>query len=81
VKPAFREVAVNWTELQWDWKAASPLLKTYWQKLTDEDLERVGGRRDELAAALRRVYGYGEEEAERAIAAFEKEVRFPGAAK
>lgn len=72
---------MNWGELERDWKGASPLVKTYWQKLTDEDVERVGGRRDRLAAALRRVYGYGEEEVERAIAAFEKEVRFPGAVK
>ena len=39
------------------------------------------GRRDELAASLRRRYGFGEEEAERAVCSFEKEVRFPGAAK
>jgi uncharacterized protein YjbJ (UPF0337 family) len=72
---------MNWAELQRDWKAAAALLQTYWAKLTDEDLERIGGRRDELAASLRRCYGYGEDEAERAICSFEKEVRFPGAVK
>jgi uncharacterized protein YjbJ (UPF0337 family) len=72
---------MNWAELQRDWKAASSLLKTHWTKLTDEDLERVDGRRDELAVALRRLYGYGEVQAEQAIASFEKEVRFPGAVK
>jgi uncharacterized protein YjbJ (UPF0337 family) len=72
---------MNWAELQRDWKAAAALLQTYWTKLTDEDLERIDGRRDELAASLRRLYRYGEEEAERAICSFEKEVRFPGAVK
>jgi uncharacterized protein YjbJ (UPF0337 family) len=72
---------MNWAELQRDWKAASSLLKTYWMKLTDQDLERVDGRREEFAACLRKLYGYGEEEAERAVASFEKEVRFPGAVK
>ena len=57
------------------------MLKTHWTKLTDEDLERIDGRRDELAAFLRRLYRDGEEEAERAICSFEKEVRFPGAVK
>lgn len=57
------------------------MLKTYWTKLTDQDLERMDGRRDELAVCLRRLYGYGEEQAEHAIASFEKEVRFPGAVK
>ena len=34
-----------------------------------------------MVASLQRLYGYGEEEAEGAIASFEKEVRFPGAVK
>ncbi len=72
---------MNWVELQSDWEWAGPVLKTYWTKLMDRDLERIGGRRDNLVAALQRLYGYGEEEAEGAIASFEKDVRFPGAVK
>jgi uncharacterized protein YjbJ (UPF0337 family) len=73
---------MNWAELQRDWRGrASVLLKSYWPRLTDDDLERAGGRRDGLAAALAARYGYNAEQAEQAIAAFEKEVRFPGAVK
>jgi hypothetical protein len=72
---------MNWAELQRDWKGAGPLLQSYWTKLTDRDLERIAGRRGELATSLRRLYGYGEVEAERAICSFEKDVRFPGAVK
>ena len=72
---------MNWTELQRDWKGVTSLLKTHWTKLTDEDLERIDSRRDELAACLQRLYGYPEEDAERAICSFEKEVRFPGTVK
>jgi uncharacterized protein YjbJ (UPF0337 family) len=72
---------MNWVELQWDWKVAGSLFKTYWTKLTDEDLERIDGRRDKMAAALQRRYDYGEKEAEEAICSFEKDVRFPGAVK
>ncbi len=72
---------MNWAELQRDWKGVAPLLKSYWTKLTDDDLAQIGGRRDGLAVSLRRLYGFGEEEAERAICSFEKEVRFPGAVK
>jgi len=70
---------MNWTELQRDWKGTSSLLKTYWTKLTDRDLEEIDGRRDKLGASLQSLYSYGDEEAEAAIASFEKEVRFPGA--
>jgi uncharacterized protein YjbJ (UPF0337 family) len=72
---------MNWSELQGDWERAGCLPQTYWAKLTDKDLERIGGRRDNLVASLQRLYGYGGEEAEGAIASFEKEVRFPGAVK
>ncbi len=72
---------MNWKEMERDWKGMSSLLTSYWTKLADEDLGRIDGRRDELAASLRRLYGYGEVEAERAICSFEKEVRFPGAVK
>jgi len=72
---------MNWAELQRDWESSGSLLKSYWAKLTPKDLERIRGRRDTLVASLRRLYGYGEEEAEGAIASFEKEVRFPGAVK
>lgn len=68
--------------MQRDWKTgARGLLRTHWPKLTDDDLERVDGKRKELAAVLRTRYGFSETEAEQAIAAFEKEVRFPGAVK
>jgi uncharacterized protein YjbJ (UPF0337 family) len=72
---------MNWAELQLDWKGTSSLLRTYWTKLTDRDLEEIDGRRDKLRASLQSHYSYGEEEAEGAIASFEKEVRFPGAVK
>lgn len=72
---------MNWGELQRDWGGATPLLTTHWPKLTAEDVQGIAGRRELLAATLLRLYGYGEEEAEQAIAAFEKEVRFPGAVK
>ena len=72
---------MNWAELQLDWKGASSLFKTYWTKLTDRDLEEIDGRRDKLRTSLQSLYSYGDEEAEGAIATFEKEVRFPGAVK
>ena len=72
---------MNWAELQLDWKGTSSLLRTYWTKLTDRDLAQIDGCRDRLGASLQSRYSYGEEEAEGAIASFEKEVRFPGAVK
>ena len=40
-----------------------------WAKLTDEDITRINGRRDELATAEER-YGFAKAEAEREIGAW-----------
>ena len=72
---------MNWAEIQENWSGMSPLLKSVWPKLDDEDLERINGGREALAAALRRRYGWSPAETEQEIGKFEKDVRFPGAVK
>jgi hypothetical protein len=52
---------MNWAELQRDWNGAAPLPQSYGTRLTDEDVQRIDGSRDELAACLRWRYGYGAE--------------------
>ena len=47
-----------------------------WVKLTDEDLTRVGGRREELVKRLQARYGFAKGEAEREIDAWMKTQRF-----
>ena len=70
---------MNWTEMQTDWDHLSPMLKTWWPSLNNDDLLRIAGSREQLAAVLGERYGIDHDEAERQICAFEKEVRLPGA--
>jgi uncharacterized protein YjbJ (UPF0337 family) len=72
---------MNWSQLQFNWRGMTSLVKTHWPKLTEDEVTRIDGNRTALAAALRRLYGYCEDEAEKAVVWFEKEVRFPGTAK
>jgi hypothetical protein len=72
---------MNWPEIQSAWERMRPLLSSQWPKLDNEELERVNGKREELAAALGRCYGLGRDDAEEEICKFEKDVRFPGAVK
>ncbi|HML06651.1 MAG TPA: hypothetical protein VK430_00785 [Xanthobacteraceae bacterium] len=44
-------------------------------KLTDEDLTRIGGRREELIRRLRARYGFAQAEAEREVEAWMKAQR------
>jgi uncharacterized protein YjbJ (UPF0337 family) len=72
---------MNWSEIQSRWETLRGLLLSQWHELSDGDLARIEGKRDVLAEVLRERYGLDASEAERAICAFEKDVRRPGAVK
>jgi hypothetical protein len=72
---------MNWAEIQSNWQHSKTLLKTHWPMLSDEELNTIGGERERLAKSLQKHYGCGASEAERLIAEFEKDVRYPGAVK
>ena len=40
------------------WKGMRGQVKEWWGKLTDDDLERVGGKADPLIGLLQQTYGY-----------------------
>jgi hypothetical protein len=72
---------MNWSEIEGRWEPMKALLESYWHELNEGDLARIDGKRDVLAQVLRERYGLDADEAERAIYAFEKDVRRPGAVK
>jgi len=66
---------MNWDQIQVDWVQFKGKVRSNWIKLTDEDLTRIGGRRDELVRCLRARYGFAKAEAEREIEAWMKAQR------
>jgi uncharacterized protein YjbJ (UPF0337 family) len=46
------------------WKQMRGQAKEWWGKLTDDDLEKVGGKLDKLIGALQEKYGYTRQQAE-----------------
>jgi uncharacterized protein YjbJ (UPF0337 family) len=63
---------MNWTEIQGKWKQAKGKVQERWGKLTNDDLDVIAGRREQLAGRLQETYGYAKEETERQIKDFEK---------
>ena len=49
--------------LEGNWKQMRGSAKEWWGKLTDSDLDRIGGKVDQLAGALQEKYGYTHEKA------------------
>jgi uncharacterized protein YjbJ (UPF0337 family) len=66
---------MNWEQIQGDWMQFKSKVQANWVKLTDEDVTRIGGRREELAKRLQARYGFAKTEAQREIDAWLKTQR------
>lgn len=49
------------------WKQNRGMMRSWWGKLTDDDLERIGGQKDRLVGMLQEKYGYTREMAQREV--------------
>ncbi len=58
---------MNWDTIAGNWKQFQGKARQQWGKLTDDDLELVKGKRDELAGRIQERYGIAKDEAERQI--------------
>ena len=46
------------------WKEMRGQIKEWWGELTDDDLEKAGGKADQIVGLLQQKYGYTREAAE-----------------
>ena len=53
--------------LEGRWKQIRGSAKEWWGKLTDDDFDRIAGKRDQLAGALQEKYGYNRAKADEEI--------------
>jgi uncharacterized protein YjbJ (UPF0337 family) len=54
---------MNNNVFQGKWKQIRGQAKVWWGKLTDDDLEKVGGNLDKLTGLLQEKYGYTQQQA------------------
>jgi|ERR1700733_6174999 uncharacterized protein YjbJ (UPF0337 family) len=64
--------SMNWDQVEGKWKQASGKAKEKWGKLTDDDLQRISGKRDQLIGRIQERYGVAKEEAERQVDEFSR---------
>ena len=55
---------MNWDQVEGNWKQVKGKARKEWGKLTDNDLNLIAGRREELIGKLQERYGIAREEAE-----------------
>jgi uncharacterized protein YjbJ (UPF0337 family) len=49
------------------WREMRGTLRSWWGRLSDDDLERIGGEKDKLIGAVQEKYGQTREQAEREV--------------
>jgi uncharacterized protein YjbJ (UPF0337 family) len=61
---------MNWDQIEGNWKQFKGQVKQQWGKLTEDDLDIIGGKRDELVGRLQARYGYEKDRAEKELDRF-----------
>lgn len=61
---------MNWDQIKGSWKQVKGQAKQKWGELTDDELDKAGGRREELAGLVQKKYGVAKEEAEKQVDEF-----------
>ena len=55
---------MNANDIKGNWRQMRVLIKVWWNKLSDDDLKKVGGKKDKLIGMLQERYGYTQQKAE-----------------
>ena len=56
---------MNWEQVAGQWKQMRGSIREKWGKLTDDDLNEINGRREQLIGKIQERYGIAKEEAQR----------------
>ena len=55
---------MNWDQVQGNWKEFKGKAQQVWGDFTDDELDIIQGKREELVGRLQKKYGYTKERAE-----------------
>ena len=58
---------MNWDRVEGNWKQFKGKVKEQWGELTDDDLDRAAGKRDQLSGLIQQRYGIAKDEADRQL--------------
>lgn len=68
---------MNWDQIQGNWKEFSGKVREKWGKFTDNDIEQIAGKRDQLVGFVQKQYGIAKDAAEKEVSEFERSLKEP----
>lgn len=72
---------MNWDRIEGNWKQFKGNVKQQWGKLTDDQLDVIAGKRDQLAGEIQESYGINKDEAEKQLVAWQERQKETGHSK
>jgi uncharacterized protein YjbJ (UPF0337 family) len=62
-----KETEMNWDYIEGNWKQFKGNAKEQWGKLTDDQLDVIAGKRDQLAGRIQETYGITKDAVEQQV--------------
>ncbi len=62
---------MNWDRIEGNWKQFKGNAKQQWGKLSDDQLEVIAGKRDNLSGKIQEAYGISKDETEKQLTAWQ----------
>ena len=63
---------MNWQKIEGNWNQIKGKVKERWGRISDDQLNSIAGKRDQLVAALQQAYSFPRDEADRQVVEWEK---------
>jgi uncharacterized protein YjbJ (UPF0337 family) len=63
---------MDWSRIAGNWPHWRGRLRERWGRLTEDQLDSIAGRREQLTARIQELYGVGQDEAERQLRNWER---------
>ena len=66
---------MNWDRIEGNWKQFKGNVKQQWGKLTDDQLDVIAGKRDNLVGKIQETYGISKDETEKQLVDWQKRMK------
>jgi uncharacterized protein YjbJ (UPF0337 family) len=67
-----KECVMDWNRFEGNWKQFKGRVKEKWGRLTDDDLDVINGRQDQLEGKIQERYGLAKDQAKKDVEAWFK---------
>jgi uncharacterized protein YjbJ (UPF0337 family) len=62
-----KEIAMDWNRIEGSWKELKGKAKETWGRLTDDDLDKIAGKREQLEGKIQQRYGVSKDLAQKDV--------------